>query len=103
MLVSSDPDQGAIKAIVPETGEIRWDTNFPSASARESFSTGGDLVFSGSREGYFFALDAYTGEEIWRANLGGQINAAPITYLSGGKQMVSIAAGNGLYSFGLEE
>ena len=64
----------------------------------------GDLVFSGSREGYFFALDAYTGEEIWRVNLGGLIKAAaPLTYLSGGKQMVSIAAGDALYSFELEE
>ena len=30
-------------------------------------------------------------------------SAAPLTYLSGGKQMVRIAAGDALYSFGLEE
>ena len=35
----------------------------------------GDLGFSGSREGYFFALDAYTGDESWRVNLGGLIKA----------------------------
>lgn len=34
------------------------------------------LVFSGSREGYFFALDAHTGDEIWRVNLGGLIEVA---------------------------
>jgi len=103
MLVAGDPDLGAIKAIVLEMGEIRWEHKLPSAPSAGVLSTGGDLVFSGSREGYFFALDVYTGEKIWRVNLGGPINAVPITYLSGGKQMVSIAAGNALYSFGLEE
>ena len=65
-------------------------------------STAGNLVFGGSVEGQFFALDALTGKELWRSNVGGLIISGPITYLSGGKQLVSIAAGNALFTFGLD-
>jgi hypothetical protein len=42
-----------------------------------------------------------TGKELWRINTGAQIIAAPISYLSDGRQMVSIASGNALFTFGL--
>jgi alcohol dehydrogenase (cytochrome c) len=64
-------------------------------------STGGQLVFGGSDEGHFFALDAETGREVWRQNLGGIIRANPVTYLVGGRQFVSIAAGSALFTFAL--
>jgi len=35
-------------------------------------TTAGDVVFSGGKEGYFFALDARTGELLWKASVGGQ-------------------------------
>ena len=31
-------------------------------------TTAGDVVFSGGKEGYFFALDARTGELLWKAS-----------------------------------
>ena len=64
-------------------------------------STAGDLVFGGGREGYFLALDARTGELLWRESLGGQINAAPMSYAVNGRQHVAIAAGSALFSFAL--
>ena len=66
-------------------------------------STASDLVFSGSREGHFLALDARTGSELWSTNLGGHVNAAPMTYAVDGKQFVAIAAGQALFVFGLHE
>ena len=65
-------------------------------------STAGNLVFGGLDEGHFFALDAESGKELWRANTGGMIAAGPISYLSKGKQLVSVAAGNAIFTFGLE-
>ncbi len=64
-------------------------------------TTAGDVVFSGGREGYFFALDARSGELLWRASLGGQVNSGPMSYAVGGKQYVAIAAGSSLFSFAL--
>ena len=40
-------------------------------------STAGNLVFGGTEEGQFFALDDRTGKEFWHANTGGMIAAAP--------------------------
>ena len=34
-------------------------------------TTASGLLFSGGREGYFFALDARTGSLLWKAYLGG--------------------------------
>ena len=65
-------------------------------------STAGKLVFGGSGEGYFFALDAETGKEVWRQNVGGIIRANPVTYLSNGRQFIAVAAGNALFTFALE-
>ena len=60
------------------------------------------MPFGGSVEGQFFALDTDTGKELWRSNIGGLVISAPVTYLSDGKQLVSIAAGNALFTFGLD-
>jgi len=72
-------------------------------------STGSKLVFTGSAEGYFYALDGETGEELWRVLLGGQgigggaaIYTAPISYLSQGRQMVSVSAGSALFTFAVD-
>ena len=46
-------------------------------------------------------LDARTGKELWRLDLGARVHAAPITYMVDGKQYVTIAAGSALFTFGL--
>jgi outer membrane protein assembly factor BamB len=59
------------------------------------------LVFGGSDEGYFFALDGASGKELWRLNTGGRIRANPVTFLSKGKQVIAIAAGSSIFTFAL--
>jgi alcohol dehydrogenase (cytochrome c) len=49
------------------------------------------------------ALDARTGELLWRASLGGQINSAPMSYAVDGRQFVAIAAGSALFAFARPE
>jgi alcohol dehydrogenase (cytochrome c) len=66
-------------------------------------STAGGIVFGGTKQGNFFALDDKTGKELWRRSTGGNIHAAPVTYAVGGKQWVSIASGHAIFTFGLAE
>ena len=49
------------------------------------------------------ALDAATGELLLRKNLGGPVYAAPITYKGADGQLITIPAGNALFTFGLRE
>jgi alcohol dehydrogenase (cytochrome c) len=64
-------------------------------------TTAGDVLFSGGKEGYFFALDARTGTLLWKIALGGQINSGPMSYAVNGRQYVTVAAGTGLFTFAL--
>ena len=66
-------------------------------------ATAGDLVFSASVEGYFYALDATTGEPLWHIALGGPVHAQPMTYAVNGQQFVTMTIGNTVYTFGLDE
>ncbi len=58
-----------------------------------TLTTGGDLVFQGDLHGDFRALDAKTGEELWKKNLGSGMGAGPITYKVNGKQYVAVVVG----------
>jgi alcohol dehydrogenase (cytochrome c) len=66
-------------------------------------STASNLVFAGARDGYFYALQAETGEELWRLQLGGQVASGPMSFEMDGKQYVAVSAGAGLFVFGLPD
>ncbi|MBM63366.1 MAG: PQQ-dependent dehydrogenase, methanol/ethanol family [Acidobacteria bacterium] len=95
--------QSAIRAIDPRTGDIRWEYEIQPRSTAGIMTTAGDLVFSGSVDGFFYALDAVSGEELWHINLGRRIHTAPMSYSVNGKQHVTVAAGNVVYTFALNE
>ena len=94
---------GAVIAIDPRTGGERWRFEMTDVTTSGVMTTASDLVFTGGREGYFYALHAETGELLWRTSLGGQIASGPISYAIDGKQYVAAASGNGLFVFGLRE
>jgi len=96
-----DEAYGVIRAYDPNTLDAKWEHRMADITWAGVLSTAGDLVFGGGREGYFLALDANTGEVLWRESLGGQINAAPMSYAVNGRQHVAIAAGSALFSFAL--
>ena len=66
-------------------------------------TTSADLLFTGNREGYFHALDARTGDLLWRRTLGGMIANGPMSFGVDGDQFVVAAAGHSLFVFGLPE
>jgi alcohol dehydrogenase (cytochrome c) len=102
--LATDDVHSSIQAIDPKTGTKRWTyrINTPSTEAGV-LTTASDMLFSGARDGSFFALDARTGKLLWQTNLGPSVAAAPITYAVNGKQYVSIVAGNSMFTFGLRE
>ena len=94
---------GAVMAMDPTTGQVKWKVRQHDVSDAGMLTTATDLLFTGGREGHFFALDARDGKELWRTSLGGQIVMAPVTYQVGGKQYVTVIAGNALYTFALRD
>jgi alcohol dehydrogenase (cytochrome c) len=94
---------GAVIAIDPRSGKHRWKFTMTDVTDSGLLTTATDLLFSGSREGYFHALDARTGAVLWKVSLGGQVASGPMTYQVDGKQYVAVAAGHALFSFALRE
>jgi alcohol dehydrogenase (cytochrome c) len=110
--VPDDPGYGAIRALNPKTGEKVWEHRLQTKPWSGVLSTAGRLVFGGSggwitrtereeSEAFFYALDAETGAELWRINMGGNMSGNPITYSAGGKQMVTMSAGSAIFTFAL--
>ena len=98
-----DAFHSSIRAINPATAEIEWEFPIMPRSSAGISTTAGSLVFTGSADGYFFALNAATGEELWHISLGARVHAAPMTFSVAGKQYVTIASGNVVYTFGLRD
>ena len=92
----------AIRALDPATGDLRWEFPIKPRTRAGVLATAGDLVFSGSVDGYFFALDAVTGAELWHIGLGGPVHASPMTYAVDAQQYVTMTVGNVLYTFALD-
>lgn len=98
-----DAFHSSIRAINPATAEIEWEFPIMPRSSAGITTTAGGIVFTGSADGYFFALDAASGEELWHISLGARVHAAPMTYAIDGQQFVTIASGNVVYTFGLKD
>jgi lanthanide-dependent methanol dehydrogenase len=70
------------------------DANFPIYSG--VLTTGGDLAFYGTMDGWFRAVDARSGKLLWQFKTGSGIVGNPMTFLGpDGKQYVAIYSGIG--------
>ena len=112
MDLPEEPGYGAVRALDPKTGRKVWDFELVGKPWSGVLSTAWKLVFAGSHEGYFYALDGESGKELWRVYLGGSdlgslggaaMATSPITYLVNGRQHVSMASGHALFTFELVE
>ncbi len=100
---TSDNASGMVLAVDPANGERKWEYRMTDVNGSGILSTASDVVFSGGREGFFYALDARTGAMLWKAALGGQVASGPITYRVDGKQYVAVAGGHDLFVFALRQ
>jgi len=97
----AEPYLGFLKAIDPATGEVKQKFQHASPTWSGVLSTAGGLVFSGDAEGNFIAFDAKSLKPLWHFQMGGAVYAPPIAFAVDGKEYVAIAAGSGLFAFGL--
>jgi alcohol dehydrogenase (cytochrome c) len=109
------PSYGAIRAFDPTTGERKWEFKRTDVEfLGGAMTTASNLLFTGVwgdtyagsdaarlTDGYFYALDARTGELLWQIAVAGSVQSGAMTYSVNGKQYVAVAAGNTLFSFGL--
>ncbi|MEM6490769.1 MAG: PQQ-dependent methanol/ethanol family dehydrogenase, partial [Pseudomonadota bacterium] len=86
---------GSLKAIDPDTGEIKWEFKNDGPLWGGVMTTAGGLVFTGTPEGLFMAFDANSGEELWRFQTGSGVVGQPVTWEQNGEQYVSIISGWG--------
>ena len=93
---------GRLVAMVPETGEIRWEKRILQPPWAGTLSTAGNLVFSAAPSGNVYAVDARDGKELWHFNGGDRVFASPITFTVRGKQLVTLPIGDVLIAFGLD-
>src|SRR5215210_2077201 len=88
--------RGEFTALDPVAGQPRWTIKerFPAWSG--ALVTAGDVVFYGTMDGWFKAVHAATGQELWKFKVGSGIIGQPITYRGpDGKQYVAILSGVG--------
>jgi len=86
---------GALRAIDPKTGKIAWEVKNSAPLWGGVLTTGGNLVFWGTPEGYLKAADARTGKILWEFQTGSGVVAPPVTWQQGGEQYVSVVSGWG--------
>lgn len=86
---------GALKAVDPATGEIKWVYKNDAPLWGGVMTTGGGLVFTGTPEGYLKAFDDETGEELWSFQTGSGVVGQPVTWDMDGDQYVAVASGWG--------
>src|SRR5262245_5877133 len=94
---------GVVRAFDPRTLDQKWEFKMNDITWAGVLSTAGDVVFSGGREGYFFALDSRTGALLWKIALGGQVNSGPMSYSVNGRQYIAVNAGTSLFTFALRQ
>ncbi len=89
-------DWGAFIAWDPVAGKRAWSIPEKFMVMSGAMATAGDLVFYGTTDGWFRAVDARTGKILWQQKLSSGIIGQPMTYLGpDGRQYVAIASGVG--------
>lgn len=91
----SDGKPGRIQAIDMATRKTRWIETMRGVPSSSLLATAGGLLFTGSTDRTFSALDDSTGETLWQTRLAAAPNATPVTFSVDGKQYVAIASGGG--------
>ena len=94
---------GAVLAIDPRTGQQRGRFEMTDVTSSGILTTGSNLLFTGGREGYFHALNAESGDLLWKQTLGGMIANGPMSYMVDGTRFVAVASGHSLFVFALED
>jgi len=77
----------------PGTGKRIWSYPYKYVLLASVLSTAGDLVFTGTPEGEFFAVDAHTGTKLWSYQTGAGHRGSTVTYSVDGRQYIAVTTG----------
>ncbi len=89
-------EAGRLVAWDPVKQKEIWRVNMKVPDANGGvLSTGSNLVFQGTTDGYFVVYNAKTGEKLKEIETGTGIMAGPVTYMVDGEQYVAVMAGFG--------
>ncbi|BBE74553.1 methanol/ethanol family PQQ-dependent dehydrogenase [Oharaeibacter diazotrophicus] len=86
---------GGLMAFDPATGKAAFEIDERFSVWSGALATAGGLVFYGTLEGWLKAIDARTGEELWRFKTPSGIVGNVMTYAFGGRQYVAVLSGVG--------
>jgi glucose dehydrogenase len=86
---------GQFTAWDAKTGKIVWSNKEPFSVWSGSVATAGGVVFYGTLEGYLKAVDAKTGQELYRFKTPSGIIGNVNTWSYNGKQYVGVLSGIG--------
>jgi len=86
---------GEMVAYDPVTGKRAWTWRAVGGHAMSAsvLTTGSGLLFGGTVDRQFFALDASSGKLLWQNRMSGDVSGAPVTFTVGGRQYVAMASG----------
>ena len=91
--------RGELTAWDPVAGKAVWVIKEDLPVWSGTVATAGDVVFYGTMDGWFKALDARTGTELWKFKTGSGIIGQPIVYRGpDGKEYVAVLSGVGGWS-----
>ncbi len=101
------PDDTAVRAAIKSASKgmlLAWDPVAQREVWRSdrrgpwnggTLATAGGLVFQGTGDGQFLALDARSGKTVWSTDNQAATLAGPISYEIGGEQYIAVLAGYG--------
>jgi lanthanide-dependent methanol dehydrogenase len=96
MFAGPGGNRGALTAWDPVGRRIAWEVKEDLPVWSGALATGGDLVFYGTMDGWFKAIDARNGKLLWQQKLDSGIIGQPVSYRGpDGRQYVAILSGVG--------
>jgi len=105
---TSYPDQQGqrfLRAVNIDTGDVAWEIPQTGSTRAKTWSgvlaTAGGLVFYGSPNGGFSAVNQKTGKILWEFPTNVRMKASPMTFSFKNKQYIVVAAGPNILCFGL--
>ena len=99
-LVSAEPQKqeeamGAFAAYNPITNKVAWYNNEHFSVWGGVLATASNLVFYGTLDRWFKAVDAQSGQELWKFQVGSGVIGNVFTYGHKGKQHIGVISGVG--------
>jgi PQQ-dependent dehydrogenase (methanol/ethanol family) len=96
MKPGSGGNRGVVTAWDPAAAKARWIIKEDLPVWSGALVTGGDVVFYGTMDGWFKAVDARNGHPLWQFKTGSGIVGQPVSYAGpDGKQYIAVLAGVG--------